>query len=117
MPQAIGYHRPDNTNYRTNQKGMKISVHWPAKSEQPYNQNLNVNNNVGQHEYRQVNPFSKYQPDETARPEMIWRKGHLLFNFVFQGNCFLIIACLATPGHSGPGGVTVLHAGSFERSR
>jgi len=46
----------------------------PTKAEQPYDQYLDVNYDVGQYEDGYINPPAQHQGDKPARPKMIWRK-------------------------------------------
>jgi hypothetical protein len=55
---------------------VRVSVNGPSKLKNPHEQNLNVDNYVGQYEHRHVNPFAKEKPDEATGPEMIWCERH-----------------------------------------
>jgi hypothetical protein len=73
MPQRIRRNTPEGTHYRTNQKGMKISVYRPMMVKQDFD----VNNDISEDKYGDVEPLSKSEPDKHTRPKMIWRNRHL----------------------------------------
>jgi hypothetical protein len=75
-PQRIRRSAPQKPQYCPNEKRMAIPMAWIPKAEYGYNQDLNIDNHIGKDKYRYVEPFSKYQPDETTRPKMIRRKRH-----------------------------------------
>ena len=54
---------------------------WIPKAKYGYNQDLNINNYVGKDKYRDVEPFSKYQPNKNTRPKMIWSEWYLKVPF------------------------------------
>ena len=77
VPERICSHAPEKPHYRADEQRVAISVDWIAEPKQVYNQNLNINNYVGKDKYGYVEPFSKYQPDKSTRPKMIWREWNL----------------------------------------
>jgi len=52
-------------------------MNWITEPEDSDNQYLNVNNRIGKDKDGDVEPFFKYQPNETAGPKMIWREWNL----------------------------------------
>jgi hypothetical protein len=79
MSQGVRCEGPDDTAGRTEQQGMGVPVHRPAASKQVYNQNLNVNYDVGEDKNGHVNILFESQPKEAAGPEMIRCKRHFEF--------------------------------------
>jgi hypothetical protein len=73
MPQRIRRNTPDGTDYCTNQEGVKISVHRPMMVKQ----NFDINDNISEYEYGDVEPLSESKPEKPARSKMIWRNRHL----------------------------------------
>jgi len=63
---------------------MAIPVVRIPKTKCGHNQDLNVNNDVGKDKDGEVEPFSKYQPNESTGPKMIWGDWYLKVPFKKQ---------------------------------
>ena len=74
--QRMRSHAPERAYCGANQQCVTISVKGPSKAKNHYEQNLNINNHVRQHEHGDINPLSTDQPNKATGPEMIWRERH-----------------------------------------
>jgi hypothetical protein len=52
VPQWICSHAPEKPHYRADEQRVAISVDWIAEPKQPYNQNFNINSDVGKNKNR-----------------------------------------------------------------
>ena len=79
MPQGIRCEGPNDAADRPEQQGVGVPVHRPAASKQVYDQNLDVNSDVGEQKNGQVDILFESQPNEAAGPEMVRCKRHFEF--------------------------------------